>query len=114
MLGFLKTLNADINGCLPGLEGCSNKLNPDDPNSPAYTVGDQASNVVVDPSHSIDASTAQIFGADTAQTKETMSGFVMSYSGPDAGTEDPAGAGIMQCFATDHAPILTTLAMVST
>jgi phospholipase C len=114
MLGFLKKLNPDIRGCLPGAEGCSNPMDPTVQDSPSVTVDDSAVYVQVDPHHSISWTTEQIYGYTKGTTPPEgaaalMNGFIKAYS--DDFQEDPdAGAGIMSCFAPEHVPIMSTLA----
>jgi phospholipase C len=103
MLGYLKQLNNDVNGCLPGLSGCSNPLNPQDPESPTVTVEDTAIYQQVSPSHSIHETTHQIYGYPDGVTPPpgalpTMDGFIASYKSTFPGDEqtDENAAGIMK------------------
>ena len=73
MLGFLKRFNPNING-LTGTE--SNPLNPADPSAGSITVSDDAEYVTsVDPSHSVDGTTMQLWGVGgPKETTPTMNG----------------------------------------
>lgn len=109
MLGFLKKLNDDVNGCLPGLEGCSNHIDPLDGSSPTVTVDDTAVYQQVSPHHSIHGTTQQIYGypdniAPPVDAPPTMDGFIASYNEADN------AADIMKCFSPDHVPVITSLA----
>ena len=64
-----------------------------------------------DPDHSVEGTALQIFGTTSNigpvehnASAETMSGFVKSY-----GTN--RGESIMDCFAPEHVPVISTLAM---
>ena len=106
-LGFLKKQNSDIDGCLPGEEGCTNKLDPNE-SSESFTLLDNAGNVVINPKHSIKESTLQVYGYyDPVPdgTSPTMNGFIKSYT-----SANPDPSQIMQCFTPEHLPIMTTLA----
>jgi len=115
MLGLLKRLNPEVNGCLPNDAGCSNTVDPLDPTSASYTVGENAVYVQVDPHHSIKWTTEQIYGYPVGTTPPegaapSMNGFISSYI--DAFSGDVAGgATIMQCFAPEHVPIMSNLSM---
>ena len=110
VLGFLKETNNEIDGCLPNASGCSN---PDDPLNPQKwtTVGNTAVyKTVVDPGHSIHSTYDQIypFGGATNASSSTMMGFIKNYR---AKTGDETSAEtIMQGFAPEHVPIISTLA----
>lgn len=114
MLGFLKKSNADIRGCLPGEEGCSNPMDPTVEGSESVTVDDTAVYVQVDPHHSISWTTEQVYGypKDTTPPEGApplMNGFIKAYS--DDFPDDPSrGTEIMKCFAPEHVPIMSTLA----
>ena len=106
-LGFLKKQNSDIDGCLPGEEGCTNKLDPNE-SSESFTLLDNAGNVMINPKHSIKESTLQVYGYyDPVPdgTSPTMNGFIKSYT-----SVNPDPSQIMQCFTPEHLPIMTTLA----
>jgi phospholipase C len=108
MLGLLKKQNPEIKGCLPGEEDCSNPDDPTAENPTMYTVDDTAVYSQASPSHSISGTTAQIYGtADGTEAK--MNGFISSYTRTTGSVE--SGAGIMKCFAPEHIPVLTSLAM---
>lgn len=107
MLGFLKQKNPDVRGCLPGQAGCSNHVDPKDTSSASYTVDNEAVYVQADPSHSISATTSQIYGYPEG-TEPTMDGFLSSYASRYG---DPdLGPLIMKCFAPEHVPVISTLA----
>lgn len=115
MLGFLKEKNAEINGCLPNAEGCSNHLDPLNPASPSVTVDNTAVYVQNDPHHSISWTTEQIYGYPKGTTPPpdappTMDGFIAAYADEFDGDLEQA-ASIMKCFNPEHVPIITTLAM---
>lgn len=117
MLGFLKTLNADINGCSPGQIGCDNHLDPLDTTSPTVTVDDTAVYVQVNPYHSIAWTTEQIYGLPkgtlpAADTEPTMDGFIAAYADTAEFSGDvESGSGIMKCFSPEHIPIMSNLSM---
>ena len=109
-LGFLKRLNNDIDGCLPEDSRCYNQLDPSDSSSPRFYVNDNAGNVVADPHHSIKETTLQVFGSYAPIAEglpEKMNGFAQSFQSvlPDSPEQ------IMECFAPEHLPILSKLAM---
>lgn len=106
MLGFMKEGNSDINGCLPGLEGCSNPIDPLDAASEKVSVDDTAVYQQSDPSHSISGTTSQIYG--TTNTSADMNGFISSYTKRTGDSEK--GPTIMKCFSEEHVPVITTLA----
>ena len=108
MLGFLKKKNADIDGCLPDAEGCSNYANPKDTTSTSFTVDDSAVYEQTDPHHSISGTTHQIYGDNEGDTSTPkMNGFISSYADE---FEDGDGSSIMKCFADDHVPAISHLA----
>jgi len=110
MLGFLKSINSDINGCLPDEPDCDNPINPQDTGSETVTVDDTAINVQVDPHHSISWTTAQIYGTNNDQLPATMDGFISAYA--DEFPDSPSkGNDIMKCFSPEHLPILTNLSL---
>lgn len=102
MLGFLKTLVPDLEGCVPDAKGCSNPTDLSDPTSAAVTVDDTAVYSQVSPSHSIAGTTEQIYPASS--TEPTMQGFIASYAGKTTN-----GADIMKCFSPDHLPVMSNL-----
>ncbi|CAK9182645.1 unnamed protein product [Ilex paraguariensis] len=81
MLGWMKTLNPEING-VTGIE--SNPISTSDPNSDRLFFGDRSAYVVPDPGHSIQDIFEQLFGVpwsqDVAykQPKPTMQGFAQN------------------------------------
>lgn len=114
MLGYLKKLNKDINGCLPNEDGCSNPVDPTITDSPQYTVDDSAVYVQISPHHSIDWTTEQIYGSPKEVIPPEgaipyMNGFIKAYQDSCDGQESK-GIEIMQCFAPEHVPIISTLA----
>ena len=63
---------------------------------------------MIDPKHTISETTLQIYGYyDPVPdgTPPSMDGFMKSYD-----RVNPAPSQIMQCFAPEHLPIMTTLA----
>ena len=120
LLGFLKQKNKDIKGCLPNEDGCSNNYIPNDPSSGSATVDDTAVYVQVDPHHSIDWTSEQVYGLPkgtipTTEDPITMDGFIYAYADNYEGKTTPEaleqGAGIMKCFSPDHLPIMSNLSM---
>ena len=106
MLGFMKETNDEIDGCLPDMQNCFNPTDPKDSASDVYFVDNTAVYQQSDPSHSISGTTSQIYG--TSPDKAEMNGFISSYSSRTGDSE--YGKRIMQCFAPDHVPAITTLA----
>lgn len=109
LLGMLKKVNPEINGCLEGQEGCSNPVDPANPttSSPIY-VNDQAVYEQADPHHSVSGTSQQIFGVvDDGNMVPSMDGFIASYSDE---FPDGDGSSIMKCFAPEHVPAISTLA----
>jgi phospholipase C len=106
MLGFLKKLNSNIDGCLPdNTELCSNPIDPLDSSSPKVIVDDEAVYVQISPTHSISGTTDQIYGSPDG-TDPSMKGFIGSYEKVTEG-----GQNIMKCFSPEHLPILANLSM---
>ena len=105
-LGLTKTLNAEINGCLPGTAGCSNPRDPDDPNSVVFPVTANGVNQQADPDHSVHGTTSQIYSHTATPDVGDMQGFVRSYA--TRSSEESAGQ-IMDCFAPEHVPVMSTL-----
>lgn len=108
MLGFLKSLNSDVDGCLPDAEGCSNPIEPSDPESETVTVDDSAVYVQVSPDHSVHGTTFQVFGSDDSSGEADMSGFIKGYAHNFEDTSH--GVDIMKCFSPEHVPVITQLA----
>ena len=106
MLGFLKNNNQEVNGCLPGLDGCDNPIDPKDENSDRVVVDDTAVYQQADPSHSISGTTSQIYG--TSNTSADMNGFISSYISRTG--DDDLGPTIMKCFSEEHVPAISALA----
>eukprot|EP01031_Cornospumella_fuschlensis_P034974 gene34974-42353_t len=80
MLGYLKRLNGDIDGCLPEDARCSNPADPADPASPKTTVSDDAVYVQASPDHSIHGTTLEIFGSQDSTGPASMQGFISAYT----------------------------------
>ena len=108
MLGHLKSLNPAIDG-LDGTQG--NPLNPGVPNSPWVPVNNNAiDGGPVDPCHSFDCITIQVFGSPIPVSNKTapvrMDGFAVN---------TPGGAKnvpfVMSAFNSTNLPVLSTLAM---
>ena len=106
MLGMLKKTNPNINGCLPGQQGCSNHVNPEDKTSVEVTVDDTAVYQQTDPNHEITGTKQQIYGT-ADNTVGNMDGFIASYSERMSGAD---GSSIMKCFSPEHVPAITSLA----
>jgi phospholipase C len=106
MIGFLKSLNPDIEG-LDGTE--SNPYNPFDPNSPRVKVNPFSPDVDPNAGHSLDATTQEVFGGanQTNVAVPPMNGFVAAAESMEAGW----GPQVMSCFNHTSLPILSTLAM---
>jgi len=116
MLGFLKSLNANIDGCSPGQTGCDNHVDPLDHSSPKVTVDDSAVYVQVDPHHSIAWTTEQIYGypkntQPPADAIPTMDGFIAAYVDDFSSGDTTGPTTIMKCFSPDHVPIMSNLSM---
>jgi len=87
MLGSLALTNSNIDGCMPGMVGCSNPEDPTDPNSREHEVTWNAVYQQIDPHHSIDATTQQIYGVLNDQNEipkapydiPSMRGFIQAY-----------------------------------
>eukprot|EP00756_Hemistasia_phaeocysticola_P034328 Hpha_TRINITY_DN16516_c1_g15::TRINITY_DN16516_c1_g15_i1::g.136821::m.136821/K01114/plc; phospholipase C len=111
MLGFLKKLRGDIDGCLPDTPGCGNPEDPSKPSSPVVPVDDGGLYVSEsDPDHSIHGTTMEVFGkAQSAPwpSNPPMSGFVNQYN---RGNVTDYGRHIMQCFDPLQVPAISTLA----
>lgn len=109
MLGFLKELNPDIDGCLPNQEGCSNPKDPADPASQTFSVSNDAVySTSADPGHSIAHTTTQVFGSSDGTTPN-MQGFIKDYATRMGTTE--GAESIMQCFSPSAVPIVANLSM---
>lgn len=101
ILGFLKSLNPEIDG-LTGNE--SNPINPQDPNSRRIKVSfDAPYDIAMNPGHSIKATNFEIWGSYKKVDPPTMDGFVAEII-PTVGEEK--AAHIMQCEST---PLLKSL-----
>jgi len=102
-------------GYLPGGSGLAgdefNRVDPSDPASERVTVSSQADYVTtVDPAHDFASVQKQLFGPTGQVTNPApMSGFVASFTEQAKG-DVATGKTIMQSFAPDRLPALTTLA----
>jgi phospholipase C len=110
MVGFMKEENPDINGCLPGLDRCSN------PNDPLLAAEEQVWTTVssdavyrtlTDPDHSIHGTTNEIFplGYISTSVEKMMTGFISQYRARGANPPE----SIMQGFSPEHVPIVSQL-----
>ncbi|CAK9230502.1 unnamed protein product [Sphagnum jensenii] len=105
MLGWLKTLNPEING-LTGTE-CNHK-NTTIPDSPLVCVSDIAEFVDPDPGHSYQAIREQIFGQnDTSERPPPMNGFAQQAESMAEGFSKT----VMSSFRPEVLPAYTALAM---
>ena len=110
MLGNLKSLNPEINGCLPGggNKACSNPGSSGDVEVTLNAVYSSA-----DPSHSVSATSAQIYNSDPATnfptTPPTMKGFVHNFA--TVMKNDTIGAKIMDCFDHVNVQAISNLSM---
>ena len=107
MLGFMKAQNADIEGCLTGMDGCDNPIDPLDMTSEKVSVTNTAVYQQTSPGHSISSTTSQIYGS--SNTSADMNGFIASYTSKTDG-ENEKGSAIMKCFSEEHIPAITSLA----
>jgi len=103
MMGFMKQNNSKIDGCLPGIKGCSNPEDPTVAGSPEIPVSNDAVYVQIsDPHHDNPDTTQQIYGyGSTSVDPAPMTGFVKNYPNHDV---------IMKCFDPTEVPAITTLA----
>ena len=118
MLGFLKAINPNYDGCLPSMGSkCINPYDPMNVTSDNVTIGSNALYIQPgDPSHGIDPVTQQLygtnkFGNDITKYPAPMNGFVINYKQAEHSSisKQDKGALIMQCFNQTSLPILTTL-----
>ncbi|RYH20067.1 hypothetical protein EON65_24690 [archaeon] len=109
MLGYLKRINNEIDGCLPEDARCSNPADPADPSSPKTFVSEDAVYVQASPDHSIHGTTLEIFGSQDDSGSASMQGFISAYSHTTGDVN--VGPSIMKCFNSDHLPILSNLSM---
>jgi phospholipase C len=108
LLGHLKSANPEIDG-LDGSQG--NPLNPTVPNSPWEPVNNKAiDGGPVDPCHSFDCITIQLFGYSKPVSNKTapvlMNGFAANAPG---GVKNVPF--VMSAFNSSNLPVLSTLAM---
>lgn len=114
MVGFNKQKNPDIDGCLPSDSRCTNPADPQDPTSPTTAVsGDAVYVQPADPSHSVNATSQQVFGVPfetypLPTTPGNMSGFVANYARSNPSSRG-GGEFIMKCFSPEHLPVMSTL-----
>jgi phospholipase C len=103
IMGFKKQNNTEIDGCLPNAKGCSNPMDPQDPNSTWVTVSSGAAeHQISDPDHSMPSTQEQVYGyGPTTVDPAPMTGFIKNYKNKEI---------IMQCFAPDIVPAMSTLA----
>ncbi|KAK9273937.1 hypothetical protein L1049_018749 [Liquidambar formosana] len=71
MLGWMKSLNPEINGVTPGSE--SNPISTSDSNSVRVYYGDRALHVDPDPGHSFEAIYEQVFGVSWSESSSSSS-----------------------------------------
>jgi len=112
LLGYLKTKNGQINGCLPDQAECSNPIDPLTPNSTLVFVNNRAVYEQVSPSHSLYGTTNQVYGFKGDENDAgvpNMQGFIASYA--KQFNESSEGSTIMECFAPAHIPAIAQLAM---
>ncbi|CAI9764919.1 unnamed protein product [Fraxinus pennsylvanica] len=108
MLGWLKTLNPEING-VTGAE--SNPLSTSDPTANRVFFGDRSLFVDQDPGHSIQAIYEQIFGVPwsqdlaTEKLQPTMEGFAQNAEGIQEGMSDT----VMNGFKPEGIPVYKEL-----
>jgi len=105
MLGFLKSINPEIDG-LNGNEW--NPVNATDPHSERVFVSPNAVYVDPDPDHSIGGTTEQIFGVRHAGGSALMDGFVQNGI-REMGDKD--GRSVMACFNHSSLSVLSSLAL---
>ncbi|GMH74952.1 hypothetical protein TL16_g06606, partial [Triparma laevis f. inornata] len=111
ILGHLNTLNPDIDGCTPDKPGCSNPMDPNDPNSAEIPMTWNAVYEQSDPCHSTSCSTNQVFGfndENEANNEPNMRGFLKSYSEV---TSEEYAPSLMDSFHSSHVPALANLSM---
>lgn len=109
MLGWMKSLNPEING-VTGSE--SNPISASDPNSRRVLYNDNAAHVVADPGHSFQAIYEQVFGVPWTDppnpnppTVPNMEGFVQQAEKTSPGLSDV----VMNGFKPDAVPVYKEL-----
>ncbi|KAK2979377.1 hypothetical protein RJ640_025750 [Escallonia rubra] len=108
MLGWMKSLNPEING-VTGTE--SNPISTSSPNTNLIHFGDRSAYVAADPGHSIQAIYEQVFGVpwsqdvSSKQLKPTMQGFAQNAEGIEKGMSEV----VMNGFTPDAVPIYKEL-----
>lgn len=105
MLGWMKSLNPEING-VDGSE--SNRISVTDPNSQRFFFQNQAQYVDPDPGHSFQAIREQIFGSDnTSADPPPMNGFAQQAFSMDNTTT--MSRDVMNGFEPDMVAVYKTL-----
>ncbi|XP_020230449.1 non-specific phospholipase C2 [Cajanus cajan] len=105
MLGWMKSLNPNING-VTGSE--SNPLNTSDPNSKRFFFNNQAQYVDPDPGHSFQAIREQIFGSNHSSAQSApMNGFAQQAFSMDNTSQ--MSHNVMNGFHPDMLPVYKTL-----
>ncbi|OVA02927.1 Phosphoesterase [Macleaya cordata] len=111
MLGWMRSLNPEING-VTGTE--SNPLSTTDPNSNRIYFGDRSEHVDPDPGHSFQAIYEQLFGvkwevssssSSTANKIPTMEGFAQQAESEQKGLSDT----VMNGFKPESVPVYKEL-----
>lgn len=106
MLGWMKSLNPEING-VDGSE--SNPISPSDPNSKRVFFQNQSHYVDPDPGHSFQAIRQQIFGSDNDVSADPppMNGFAQQAFAMDNTTA--TAQAVMNGFLPDMVPVYKAL-----
>lgn len=110
MLGWLKTLNPEING-VTGSE--SNPISTSDSNSTLLFFGDKAAYVDPDPGHSIQAIYEQIFGApwtEAALSEDHKPAKMNGFAQNAERTQKGMAQTVMNGFKPDAVPVYKELA----
>ncbi|KAK3008837.1 hypothetical protein RJ639_015320 [Escallonia herrerae] len=108
MLGWMKSLNPEING-VTGTE--SNPISTSSPSTNLIHFGDRSAYVAADPGHSIQAIYEQVFGVpwsqdvSSKQLEPTMQGFAQNAEGIEKGMSEV----VMNGFKPDAVPIYKEL-----
>lgn len=112
ILGWLKTLNPEIDG-VTGSE--SNPISTSDPNSPLVCFGDNAAYIDPDPGHSLEATYEQVFGVEWTEAATSsentlipkMNGFAQNAERTKPGMAEI----VMNGFKPEALPVYKELAM---
>jgi phospholipase C len=110
LLGYLKTVNPNIEGLTGG--EYSNYPNPATQQPPPVAVSPNASTTTpFDPNHEFTDVQTQLYGAGPLRNPAPMSGFLASGLAANA-SQNGIGTGseVMQCFAYKQVPYITSLA----